>query len=296
MALAWNAGWVNALRGSNPLSSAAESLWSALCRPQALFFVAGTPSRFQVRVQEDPGSGCLAHRTPEEVPAGDRVRQNRAAADPAGLILPPVDVDLTAVVVLPRGSAHGLGFVLGSAGVDAAALPTDPHEFNSVLPARLGTFPTERSARCERIDAEAEEDFRTIDVAGAGDDRLVHEQGGDRRPGPQDPVDEFLRIRIGSQRVGTEPVDDGGDLGGVEERAGVGSAQIDRAHTVGDTPADLPDDLGFAFGQPHRAVDAQMDVDPRSEERRVGKECRARGAGARGRNSKASAWRERSTL
>jgi hypothetical protein len=148
------------------------------------------------------------------------------------------------------------------------------HEFNSVLPDRLGTFPTERSARCERIDAEAEEDFRTIDVAGAGDDRLVHEQGGDRRPGPQDPVDEFLRIRIGSQRVGTEPVDDGGDLGGVEERAGVGSAQIDRAHTVGDTPADLPDDLGFAFGQPHRAVDAQMDVDFGPQSRRT----RRRGA------------------
>ena len=54
MALAWNAGWVNALRGSNPLSSAAESLWSALCRPQALFFVAGTPSRFQVGCRKIP--------------------------------------------------------------------------------------------------------------------------------------------------------------------------------------------------------------------------------------------------
>src|SRR5699024_12450704 len=119
----------------------------------------------------------LAHRTPEEVPAGDRVRQDRAAADPTGLILPPVDVDLTAVVVLPRGSAHGLGFVLGPDGVDAAALPTDLHEFDGVLPDRLGAFPTERSARCERIDAEAEGDLRTIDVAGRSEERRVGKGG-----------------------------------------------------------------------------------------------------------------------
>src|SRR5699024_12754040 len=126
----------------------------------------------------------LAHRTPEEVPAGDRVRQDRAAADPTGLILPPVDVDLTAVVVLPRGSAHGLGIVLGSDGVDAAALPTAPREFNSVLPDPLGTFPTERSARCERLDAEVGEDLRTMAVGGAGDDRPAPEPGGARRSGP----------------------------------------------------------------------------------------------------------------
>src|SRR5699024_3464608 len=104
-----------------------------------------------------------ARSRPSDLPgvSGSMPRRKRtSAADPTGLILPPVDVDLTAVVVLPRGSAHGLGIVLGSDGVDAAALPTDPHEFNSVLPDRLGTFPTERSARCERIDAEAEEDLR----------------------------------------------------------------------------------------------------------------------------------------
>jgi hypothetical protein len=43
MALAWNAGWVNALRGSNPLSSATEvpvsqSLWAGTsCIHQAAF-------------------------------------------------------------------------------------------------------------------------------------------------------------------------------------------------------------------------------------------------------------------
>src|SRR5699024_10060401 len=134
----------------------------------------GTPSRFQDRVPADPDSGGLAHRTPEEDPAGDRVRQDRAAADPTGLILPPVDVDLTAVVVLPRGSAHGLWFVLGLGSVDDAPLAAGLHESDGVLADADGASLTGRSAGCGRIAAEAEEDIRTIYVAGAGDDRLVH--------------------------------------------------------------------------------------------------------------------------
>src|SRR5699024_11281168 len=80
--------------------------------------------------------------------------------------------------------------------------------------------------------------------------------------------------------VVSAPVDAGGDRGGVEERACVGPAQIGRARTVGDPPADLPDDLGFAFGQPHRAVDAQMDVDPGRSRGEADEEVLAPGLGA----------------
>ena len=40
MALAWNAGWVNALRGSNPLSSAADAARSSRARAASLIYAA----------------------------------------------------------------------------------------------------------------------------------------------------------------------------------------------------------------------------------------------------------------
>ena len=68
MALAWKAGWVNALRGSNPLSSAsASSGWQKV--------VAGRP--FSAILTEDavPGArGSNSHcRTPK--PASDSQRK-----------------------------------------------------------------------------------------------------------------------------------------------------------------------------------------------------------------------------
>lgn len=103
------------------------------------------------------------------------------------------------MVVLPRGSSLGLGFVLLPYGVDAPARSPDLHEVDVVLPGCLGGF-------------------------------------------------------------STEMVDDGGDLGGAEERTRVGPSQIGGVLAVGEPPADLPDDLWLTFEQSHRAVCAQVDV------------------------------------
>lgn len=53
MALAWNAGWVNALRGSNPLSSATEV-------PVSQFLRAGTSSIHRLRTSMTVAGGSYS--------------------------------------------------------------------------------------------------------------------------------------------------------------------------------------------------------------------------------------------
>jgi hypothetical protein len=55
------------------------------------------------------------------------------------------------------------------------------------------------------MDLQDKEHFRTIDVADAGDDRLIQKQFADRGPAAVNSVPHLVRVGVTSQRVRAEP-------------------------------------------------------------------------------------------
>ena len=99
-----------------------------------------------------------------------------------------VDVDLAAVVVARGGAAHRLGRVLGRgrcrSGRCARRRP-------SARPGRPTSRATGRAAACcpgAAGHAVPEQHLGAVDVADAGEHRLVHQQAADRRPAAADPL------------------------------------------------------------------------------------------------------------
>src|SRR4051812_35364709 len=121
-------------------------------------------------------SAALARGTPEQVTTLENPGLDGRSADVAGHPLAPVDVDLTPVVVDPRIPPHRPGLVLRPDGVDPARLDAVLHQVDEVTPDSVPAPTRDLHTRCQRVEAGTEQRLRTVDVADAGEHRLVHQQ------------------------------------------------------------------------------------------------------------------------
>ncbi len=90
-----------------------------------------------------------------------------------------------------------------------------------------------------RVDVMAVEDLGPVHVADPGDDGLVHQQAGDRRPAAGDAAERTSTVGSGRQGIRAEPVADRGDLRRAQHLARRRAAQVappavgDPAHAHG---------------------------------------------------------------
>ena len=119
----------------------------------------------------------LTSRTPEQISSRQLAGADPGAADQARLPGTAVDVDLAAVVVHPRRAAHRLGRVLGrTVSIRPVRTPSSISSTRSSHIAR--NWPTRRVlAGPQRVDPVPEQDLGAVDVADAGEHRLVHAAG-----------------------------------------------------------------------------------------------------------------------
>src|SRR3954464_11650508 len=141
--------------------------------------------------------------TPEEVAPLELRGPYGAAAHVARHPGAAVDVDLAAVVVPARRTAHRLGRVLGPDGVDPAGPPPLVHEPDEVVPHPLPLADAQRAAGSVGVDPVPEEQLGAVDVADPCEHGLVHQQPGDRRPAAADPLPGAAAVSVLAQRVGT---------------------------------------------------------------------------------------------
>jgi hypothetical protein len=116
--------------------------------------------------------------------------------------------------------------VLGPGSDDAAQADAGPHQGDQVGPHPGPAFRVDVATGPERRDPVPEQQLGAVDVAHAGEHRLVHQQGADRRPAAGDAPVGARAVGAGPQRIGTEPGEDPVHLRGGQHLAGGGAAQV----------------------------------------------------------------------
>ena len=101
-------------------------------------------------------------------------------------------------------------------------------------------FP-DRPAGSMRVDAMAEQQLVPVDVADAGDDRLIHQQRSDWPARLGDPRPRPRRVGVAAKRVRPEPSHHIGDLRVVDQLAHGGAAQIGAVFGTDHPHPHLPD-------------------------------------------------------
>src|SRR5699024_3748641 len=145
-------------------------------------------------------------------------------ADPA---LPAVA--LVNVVARPVGATprHVAVIVFGTDGVDGPGPYPDLHQRDEVVPHGVELRAIEVLARTERVDPVPEEHLGAVDVADAGQDLLVHEQGTDGPGAARDPGPGSLRLGVRVEGVGAQSVAHVADLRLGDRLAPGRSTQVD---------------------------------------------------------------------
>ena len=116
--------------------------------------------------------------------------------------------------------------VVGQGRDDAARADAGAQQHDEVVPDGVEDRRVVVAARPERVEPLAEQHLGAVDVADARDDRLVHQQGGDRRPAAQHAGHERLDVRAAAQRVRAEPGQDDRALGVGQDLARGRAAQL----------------------------------------------------------------------
>ena len=164
-------------------------------------------------VDHDQSSPALAPGTPEQIAAGEHFGAYFGPADQAGHAGAPVDIDLTAMIILTWRPAHCLGGVLRAYGVDPFVCDAVRHELDQIGPDPRPAPPAQLVAWAMRIDPVTEQDLCPVHVSDAGKDGLVHQKCRDRPRCTVDPAPCKIRIGVRTQRVGAERGHLRGNLG-----------------------------------------------------------------------------------
>ena len=156
-------------------------------------------------VDLDQSSSALTPGTPEQIAPGEQLGAHLGAADEAGHAGTPVDIDLTAMIILTRRPAHRLGRVLGAYGVDPVVDNTLRHQFD-----KIGPDPRASSGVSAHCPADADRsDYGTEPPHGTRSRPQTgwlgpSESAAIGRVAASDPAPRKIRIRVGAEWIGTE--------------------------------------------------------------------------------------------
>src|ERR1700722_2183430 len=130
---------------------------------------------------------------------------------------------------------------------DLSATQPDFHQLHEVGPRRGELRFTDRPAGPIRVDAMTEKQLGAVDVADAGDDRLVHQQRAYWPARLANPRPRPLGIGVATQRIGAEPGDHIGDLSFVDDFTHRRPAEVGAVLGADHSHPHRPDRVGHRF-------------------------------------------------
>lgn len=129
-------------------------------------------------------------------------------------------------------------------GYNSIVFHADFQQVDRQIPQIIKPIAGQLIGRRLRIDSQQEQDFGAVDIAYAGDDRLVQEQGSDGRSASLHTLPKLFGTGVIGERVLPQSLLDGGFLFEIDQFAAIGPIQVEATFGSDQSQANRTTGLG----------------------------------------------------